>query len=136
MKRIHADDYLFFVATLTLIAGDALLYLYMEVYFLSNAVSEGRTPPPLHFMQKATNAATYAQFGLLLCWATIFAIKLSFLVYFRALVDRQYKVELWWWFNIVVLIPIAAIMIPSPFITCPHVGQAEICKRPTTLLAG
>ena len=87
-------------------------------------------------MQKSADAATYAQIGEVLCWATILSIKLSFLIYFRALVDRLYKVELWWWFNIVVFIPIAAIMISGPFIACPHVGQAELCKRSKTLLAG
>lgn len=136
MKVIHADDYLFCLATLTLIAGTALSYTFVGDYFLFLAISEGRTPPPLNFTQKITEAATYALIAEVLCWTTIFSVKLSFLLYFRALVDRLYRVELWWWFNIVVFIPIAAINILGPFIVCPHTGPSVFGKPPTTLLAG
>lgn len=136
IKRIHADDYLFCLATLTLIAGAGLFYVFIGDYFLFRAISEGRTPPPLDFMQKITDAATYALIAQLLCWTTIFSVKLSFLLYFRALVDRLYKVELWWWFNIVVFVPIAAIMISGPFIACPHAGPSVLCKPPTNILVG
>lgn len=136
IKRIQADDYSFCVATLTSIAGAGLFYAFIGDCFLFRAISEGTTPPPLDFMQKTTDAAAYALVAELMCWTTIFSVKLSFLLYFRALVDRLYKVELWWWFNIVVFVPIAVIMILGPFIICPHAGPSVFCKPPMTLLGG
>ena len=137
IKRIHADDYFFCVATLTLIAGAGLLYAFIGEYYFSRAVGEGRTPPPVNFEQEVADAATYGLIAEVLCWTTIFSIKMSFLVYFRPLVNRLHKVELWWWFNIVALVPIGGVIISGPFIVCPYAGQPLLRKRsPNILLAG
>lgn len=79
---------------LVLIAGSGLFYVFMGDHFLSRAVREGRTSTPLDFKQKVTQAAAYAQVAELLSWTTILSIEISFLIYFRILVDRLYKIEL------------------------------------------
>ena len=136
IKHIHADDYLFFVAILTLIAGAGLFYVFIEEFFLMRAISEGRTLPASDFMQKVSDASTCNLVAKLLCWTTIFSVKMSFLLYFRALVDRLHRVELWWWFNIVVFVPVAALSISGPLITCPPVGSLVFCKVPIIMLVG
>lgn len=133
LKRIHADDYLFFIATSALIAGNGLFYVFIGDYFLLRAISEGRALPPSDLIQKITDVATYALVAELLCWTTIFSVKFSFLLYFRALINRLPRVEVWWWIILVVFIPIAAIMIPGTFIVCPHTGPSVLCESPVSI---
>lgn len=128
LKLVHADDYFFFVAAAALIAGAGLFYAFIGTSYIFHAVSEGRTPPPPDFLQETENAATYALIAELLCWTTIFSVKFSFLFYFRALVHRLYRLEVWWWFTLAVFIPITAIIIPAPFIVCPHTGPSILCR--------
>lgn len=50
--------------------------------------------------------------------------QVSFLFYFRALVNRLYRMEVWWWFTFAVLVPSAAISIAGAFIVCAHTGSS------------
>ena len=120
------DDYLFFVALATLIAGVGLFFAYIGTSYTFYAVAEGKVQPPLDFLQEIENASTYAEIAELLCWTTIFMVKFSFLFYFRALVNKLPVMEVWWWFNLVLFVPIAGIMIPGTFIVCPHTGSSVI----------
>ncbi len=125
LKIVHADDYLFLIATAALIAGTGLYYAFIGILYTSQAISF--IPPP-DFLQESEHAATHAFAANLLCWTTIFSIKFSFLFYFRALVNRLYKMEVWWWFTLAVFIPITAMVIPGAFIVCPHTGPSILCR--------
>lgn len=133
LKLIHADDYLFFLAAAALVAGNGLFYAFIGIFYHLQAIAEGKALPSPDLLHDIENAATYALFAQLVCWTAIFSVKLSFLLYFRALVNRLYKMEAWWWFTFVVFIPIAAVMIPGPFIVCPHIGLSALCRHRTSL---
>ena len=120
------DDYLFFVAIATLVPGTGLFFSYIRTSFVIKAVLDGKASPSPNFLQSVENAATHAQIAQLLCWITIFSIKFSFLFYFRALVNRLYKMEIWWWCTLVMLVPTAAISIAGSFIACPHTGSSYL----------
>lgn len=134
LKRINADDYFFFFAIAALIAGAGLFFAFIGTSYIVLAVSEGRTLPPPNFMQKMENAARYALFAQLLSWTTIFSVKISFLFYFWALVNRLYKMEIWWWFTFATFVPITATMISGPFIVCPYTGPSILRRlRPLSI---
>lgn len=118
------DDYFFFIAVLALIPGAALFYSYIGPSYEAEVITGGNTLPPPDFIQRIEDAATYATAAQLLCWTTIFSIKFSFLFYFRALVNRLYKMEVLWWFTFAGLVPTAAISITGVFIVCPHTGPS------------
>lgn len=89
--------------------------------------------------QRITDDATYALFAQFLSRTTIFSVKFSFLLYFRALMYRLPKVEAWGWFSLVVFISIEPITISGALIVCPHTGPSELCvfqiSLPTRLFA-
>ena len=124
LKRINLDDYFFFLAVATLVPGEGLFFSYVRTLYEIEAITEGKAVPPSNFLQRLYNAATYCATAELLCWATIFLVKFSFLFYFRALVNRLYRMEVWWWFTLAVLVPIAAISIVGTFIVCPYIGPS------------
>lgn len=122
------DDHFFFIAVLALIPGAGLFFAYIGTSYEAEVVIEGKAPPPPDFIRRLDNAATYASIAELLCWTTIFSIKFSFLFYFRALVNRLYKMEVLWWLTLAVLVPTAAISIVGTFIVCPHIGSSILGK--------
>lgn len=126
LKRVNVDDYFFIVAIATLIPGAGLFFSYIKTAYAIEAVLDRKASLPPYFLQTLENAATYAQIAQLLCWITIFSIKFSFLFYFRALVNRLYKMEIWWWCTLVVLVPTAAVSIAGSFIACPHTGSSYL----------
>lgn len=122
------DDYFFFIAALALIPGAGLFFSYIGPEYELELIAKGKALPPPNFIQRVENGATYATVAELLCWTTIFSIKFSFLFYFRALVNRLYKMEVLWWFTFAGLVPTAAISIAGVFIVCPHTGPSIISK--------
>jgi hypothetical protein len=61
-------------------------------------------------------------------WITIFAVKFSFLFYFRPLVDRLPKLTLLWRVTLAICIPVAISSMCSTFIVCPYVGSEILCE--------
>ena len=96
------DDYFFFFAVATLVVGEGLSFSNIGTSYKIEATIR------------------------LFCWAAIFSVKFSFLFYFRALVDRWYKMEVWWWFTFMVLVPTAAISIAGALIVCLHKGSSTL----------
>ena len=76
-------------------------------------------------LAKLYDAATYILTAEVFCWAAIFSVKFSFLFYFRALVNKLYKMEVWCWITFAVLVPTSAISIAGPFILCPRIGSSK-----------
>ena len=127
-RSVHADDYCFFLALATLITGIGLFYAFVRDYFLLQDVLGGKVLPPANFEKRIEHGSNYALFAQLFCWATIFAIKFSFLIYFRVLVRKLPFFEAWWWFILAFFIPSAIVTVPGSFIMCPHTSPSVICK--------
>lgn len=87
-----------------------------------NAVIAGKQLLPPDFMDKALQNVKYAFAGEVLRWTTIFAVKFSFLFYFRGLVRRLPRLTVLWWFTVAICTPVAITSICASFITCPYVG--------------
>ena len=99
LKRVNVDDYFFFLAVATLMVGEGISFSNIRTSYRIEAIR-------------------------LFCWATIISVKFSFLFYFRGLVDRWYKMEIWWWFTFAVMVPTAAISIAATFTACLHKGSS------------
>lgn len=70
-----------------------------------------------------TDTAVFASTAEILAWITIFAVKFSFLFYFRPLVDRLPRLTLLWRVALAFCIPVAITSMCSTWIVCPYVGS-------------
>lgn len=127
-RRVYADDYFLFLALATLISSNALFFASVPVQYQgANASTLAQILLQKDFFHIATDAANFAHTAGILSWITIFAVKLSFLFYFRPLVDRLPRLTTWWRFTLAVCIPVAITSMCSAFISCPYVGSEIIC---------
>ena len=87
-RRVYADDYFLFLALAALISSNALLFASVPELYLFASASTGQILPHKNFFQTVTDTAVFTTTAGIPSCITIFAVKFSFLFYFRLLVER------------------------------------------------
>ena len=128
MRKVSVDDCFFYFAAVTLIVGSAIYFTCIKTIYYFETTIEKAIAPSSDLIQRTGLSATYGSVAQVLFWATIYAVKLSFLFYFRTLVRQLPKLERWWWTVLIVLTPLAVIFIFGTFIVCPHENFAIISR--------
>ncbi|KAI4255553.1 MAG: hypothetical protein L6R42_006673 [Xanthoria sp. 1 TBL-2021] len=128
-RKIYVDDGFFFLAVVTLVAGTVMTYLDVPYIYLQQNVQAGTQAPPADFIQQLLKSVKIQDAAVVLLSATIFAVKLAFLAFFRGLIWRLKKLEIWWWCVLVIVIISSIVLICSNFITCPYFDE-RILGRP------
>lgn len=127
-NRLFADDYFLLFGCSALIAAFTLTnVMFEDIYFdmglilgpielvVKESTSVDFKNRILHYQQLSFSAEV-------LCWVTIFAVKMSYLLFFRHLVDRT-KAHLTYWTVTVCIVVVSGLFcICSIFISCPHFG--------------
>jgi hypothetical protein len=121
------DDYFLLLALVALISSNALFFAAVPELYLFASASLGQIPPHKNFFQAAADTALLACAGEILSWIIIFAVKISFLFYFRTLIERMYRLTIWWRIILAICIPVAIVSMCSTFIVCPYVGSEFLC---------
>ncbi|MCJ1468504.1 hypothetical protein MMC07_007133 [Pseudocyphellaria aurata] len=98
-KRLFIDDAFLFFAEICLCASVGLLYAFAEGLYLDEALitrpSAAVFPPD--FMHLLFQFHKLSDAYLVLTYTSIFAVKFSFLFFFRVLVRRMHKMIVYWW---------------------------------------
>ncbi|PYI27955.1 hypothetical protein BP00DRAFT_352198 [Aspergillus indologenus CBS 114.80] len=122
-QRPSTDDYLLVVALGFLLAS--IIIMYTEVVdrmYLVFAISQGMTDVaiPADIIQVSYLFHLWSDVCLLISWCAFSAVKLSFLFFFRKLIERMKAWQLYWWaifiYTICVLIYGSLIF----FVSCPY----------------
>ena len=126
LKGVRVDDYLFLAAAIFKVVADGFLFTSyahqpLAAYHVRNKGNLNKA-----YIQQLGTQLTFAELNELFDWSTIFFIKLSFLFYFRILLDRLPKFQVWWWMNLGLLLPTTIVMICATFIVCPYLGISTI----------
>ncbi|KAL8896182.1 MAG: hypothetical protein Q9192_003220 [Flavoplaca navasiana] len=133
--KAYVDDGFFALAVVTLIAGTIMTYLDIPYIYLQQNVQAGSQSPPANFIQQLLTSVKIQNAAVVLLSTTIFAIKLAFLAFFRGLIRRLKKLEIWWWCVLVIVILSSIFLICANFITCPYYDERILvkCVSPSAL---
>ena len=123
-KRLYMDDYFLFLAVASLISGTTLSF-YSHCY--SAGFSNSFMTPQEELV--VLSRLRYSEVQGLLLWSTIYCVKLSFMFYFKGLVNRLPKTTKWWWFVLLVIIPCAIGSISGGFINCRGLSISETSMK-------
>ncbi|KAL8688913.1 MAG: hypothetical protein Q9218_005289, partial [Villophora microphyllina] len=121
--KIHFDDVLFFTAVVFLIAGTVMTYLDIPYIYLQQNVQAGTEAPPADFIQQLLKSVKIQDAAVVLLSGTILAVKLCFLAFFRSLIRRLKKLEIWWWCVLAIVLPSSVMLVCSNFITCGYFDE-------------
>ena len=124
-RRLEIDDVFLILAIVTLSAFVGVIYSVRDLMYLTVYLSLGVKDPNYTLDRTFNPQKSFAYYGTMdeaasvLVWTSIFAIKFSFVFFFRKLTRRVRGIEIWWWVVMVALIPSALICMFLGFIICP-----------------
>lgn len=101
-RQVFADDGFLFLSIITLVASTGLFYSTVPSQYHFAAAAAGLEPLPPDFLVVVAKTANIAYAAETLAWTTIFAVKFSFLFYFRGLIRRLQGLNVLWWCTLVV----------------------------------
>ena len=126
------DESLLLFACLCLVAATVMLYIIVSpMYEMIMAEAAVKANPglrqglPIDSFTEMVSRYFYA-FGALI-WGVAFAVKFSYLHFFRLLIDRQKSLVNFWKVAMVINLIAAVFNICSTFMSCPKLGN-QICE--------
>jgi hypothetical protein len=126
-RRPTLDDYLVFFSTLCLIAATGVFFADFEYLYLSQALSLDPSialKTPTDKLTRATQLhLPYLDSYLVLLWTATFAVKFSFLAFFRQLVQSVgANMRTYFWIVVACTSLSWMFVIGEPFILCHYFG--------------
>lgn len=121
--RVFADDVLFMLATFLLIAGTVMTFLTLPYNQTEVNVGAGVESPPSDLQHQLDFDVKFQDSASMLLNASIYTVKFSFLFFFRLLLHRTGKLQIWWWFVFIITIPCAVVCMCTEFMVCPAFGN-------------
>ncbi|KAI9833649.1 MAG: hypothetical protein M1826_006739 [Phylliscum demangeonii] len=123
-RRLLLEDIILLFACALLVAGSGLLYKSMQMlYVTEDLVLNPQTALfrlPLNYFETMVYYQKTVWAYLVLSSTAIFAVKFTFLSFFRALVDRQQKMLRYWRVVVVITVLSWGACASYPFWDCPH----------------
>lgn len=123
-RRLQLDDYFLIFACICLLASTIFAYFRVEALYFSEKISSN----PEFLLYAIVSHADivgqindYTRFYLAitpLLWASIFAVKFAYLIFFRQLVDRVKPLVTYWKIILGITIVSCPICISSTFLSC------------------
>ena len=123
---LYLDDCIVLAGAMCLCAATRLVYRNCNNYFLGGTIQLDPflflkvSPDRTNELLKSSNTYLHAFFALI--WTTIFAVKLSFLAFFKKLTERVTKIQNYYWIVVVITLISWIFLVVEPLILCPHFG--------------
>lgn len=130
-NRLFADDYVLLFGCSSLVAAFTLVNVMFEDIYFEMSLILG--PVELVLQESASgdfanHILTFQQlasFSGVMCWVIVFAVKMSFLLFFRQLVNRLRALLTYWAVTVGIVVVSGIFCICSFFIGCPHFGVSS-----------
>ena len=119
-RRIDADDCFLLLAVLTLSGSVAIIHMLYPLILIQNEVTLGQVEQGPDFATQMLVASKLESAATTLTWATIYAVKFSYLLFFRNLLSRTQRMMWWWWTVLAIVIGSTIAASVSGWLICPH----------------
>ena len=119
-RRIDADDCFLILAMFCLTGTVALIHFVHPYALAQNEVSLGQIRPGADFASIMLQAKRLEEASSVLTWVTIYAVKFSYLMFFRKLLQRAKNMMVWWWIVTVVVSICGLVGIAFDWTICPN----------------
>lgn len=86
-------------------------------------VGAGVEAPPADLTHQSDFDVKFQDVSSVLLNGCIYSVKFSFLFFFRLLLQRTGKLQIWWWCTVIFTAPCAVICMCTEFMVCPAFGD-------------
>lgn len=104
-------------------AGTITVFLALPYNQTEVDVGAGVEAPPADLTHQLDLDVKFQDASSVLLNASVFSVKFSFLFFFRLLLQRTGKLQIWWWCTFIITIPCAVICMCTEFMVCPAFGD-------------
>lgn len=134
--RLSLDDALLVFGVVCLCVSFALLFTFLPSMFLTEAINIGYPNPdiPPDVVDQAQRFHVLSDIFLVLTFTTIFAVKFSFLFFFKILIRRVRKMNGYWWTVTLITGAVWSFGVVSVFLPCPYFHSARNGRFENTAL--
>lgn len=123
-RSLYLDDYIVLAGVICLCAAAGIVFKNSNNYSLGNAALQDPSLSNMSPHQIDELFKPYKYIYAALIWTTIFAVKFSFLIFFKKLIERVTKIHTYYWIVIVITVISWLFTLVEPFIICPHFGYS------------
>ncbi|KAK0637869.1 hypothetical protein DIS24_g10386 [Lasiodiplodia hormozganensis] len=137
LRALYLDDYLLIFGAACLVVALAMLYWYGRDLFLVEALNMMPTKVTLASLDELNSlfeTNKIIQVFLAMIWTSTFAVKFSFLAFFKTLVWTKLSRRMAWYFWFVVVLTALSwgFVVSEGFILCPYFGTEAVKCFPNT----
>lgn len=127
--RLDIDDGFLALAVVTLIASAGVIHasrslLYVQVRLSLGLITQ-KTPA---LLEELFHYHKLEETASVLLWTSIFAVNFSFLFFFRSLIQRVRRLEIWWYVVVGIEVLAACTCIPLGFMICPDFSSSFMSR--------
>jgi hypothetical protein len=122
--KLYFDDYLVIFGLLCLGAATGIIYAFSHIVFLLNAIRfDSRILPTNSEKAQFINSSKFMYSYVALVWTATYAVKFSFLVFFKQIIEKVSKrITIYYWTIVALCVLSWMFSLSSPFIACPYFG--------------
>lgn len=122
-RSLYLDDYIVLIGVMCLCAATGLVYKGLDKYFRGHALANDPSLFTLSPNQIDELLKPYLFVYTALVWTAIFAVKFSFLAFFKKLTERMTNIHTYYWIVVVIIVISWLFIMVEPFIICPQFGS-------------
>ena len=104
-------------------AGTVTVFLVLPYNQTEVNVGAGVEAPPANLTHQLDFDVKLQNLTNIFLYGCIFSVKFSFLFFFRLLLQRTRKLQIWWWCTFIFTVPCAVICMCGEFMSCPAFGD-------------
>lgn len=129
-KHLSIDDGFLFLAICSMITAVAIMFTFVDTIYMLEALTFAIPDMdlPSNWIERTFAFHKMSTVGLMLVLFTTLSIKLSFLFFFKSLINRLRYLVIYWWVVIVLTLTVAGYCFAVHIIVCPHFYKIEYCK--------
>ncbi|KAK7708305.1 hypothetical protein SLS57_009039 [Botryosphaeria dothidea] len=139
LRTLYLDDYLLIFGAACLVVAVAMLYRFGRDLFLVEALNMMPTKVTLASLDELNSVSetnTIVQVFVAMVWTSTFAVKFSFLAFFKTLVWTKLSRRMVWYFwSVIVFTGLSwGFSVSLGFILCPYFGTEAVVSFPIIIL--
>ena len=132
-RGLKADDYTLIFGCITFIASTVLVFILLPITSWFRALTQTSADSSLAFSSSGfpEKLLHYQQIlfaYIALSWATIFSVKITFILFFRPIVNQLPRMLRYWKITLVVTLLSFSLSVCDIYLGCPHFGLAALGK--------